>query len=236
MPAKLSRVRVRRNLLRLYEKLRAHYGTPKFWSDEPKWEIMVGAILTQNTAWTNVNKALENLKRANALDPARILEMDLAELESHLRPAGFTTSKPRRLRTLAEFLFRDYQGMPENMQGGDLSAQRARLLSLNGVGPETADAILLYVAEQPIFVVDAYTCRILARMGTWQTATGILSGQVSYTALQGLFMGHLKPEVALFKRYHALLDIHAKSTCTKRAPRCGECPLKRICLKIGVTP
>jgi endonuclease-3 related protein len=225
---------VRQNLLRLYERLRAFYGTPKFWSDEPKWEIMVGAILTQNTAWTNVNKALENLKRANVLDPARIFEMELAELEGYVRSAGFTTSKPKRLKTLAGFLLQDYQGIPENMRGGDPAAQRARLLALNGVGPETADAILLFAAEQPIFVIDAYTRRILARMGTWRAETGIFSESSSYTALQELFMRHLPPDVAVFQRFHALLDIHAKQTCTKRAPRCGECPLTRICLKVGV--
>lgn len=233
--SKLSRARVRRNLLRLHDKLRAYYGTPRFWSDEPKWEIMVGAILTQNTAWVNVNKALDNLKRAQALDPAHIFEMELDELEAHARPAGFTTSKPKRLKTLAAFLLEDYQGLPENMRGGDLNAQRARLLALNGVGPETADAILLYAAEQPIFVVDAYTRRILARMGTWHTQEGIVSEQSSYNALQDLFMQHLPPDVTLFSRFHALLDIHAKTTCTKRAPRCGECPLHRICLKVGVT-
>lgn len=230
-----SRAQVRRKLMRLYKRLHTHYGILKFWSDEPKWEIMVGAILTQNTAWVNVNRALDNLKRANALAPARILAMELAELERYVRSAGFVTSKPKRLKTLAEFLIQEYQGVPENMRGGDLAAQRARLLALNGVGPETADAILLFVAEQPIFVVDAYTRRILARMGIWHTADGILSERVSYTALQDLFMQHLPPDAALFRRFHALLDVHAKTTCTKRAPRCGACPLNRTCLKVGVT-
>lgn len=183
---------------------------------------MVGAILTQNTAWSNVEKALGNLKRANALAPERIRELSRARLTQLIRPAGFTSSKPLRLKTLANFLRREYADAPERMRGGDLHRQRAQLLALHGVGPETADAILLYVAQQPIFVVDAYTRRVLARVG-------IADEKISYHALQTLFMENLPHAPQMFQEFHALLDTHAKYICTKRAPRCTACPLADLC-------
>ena len=173
---------------------------------------MVGAILTQNTAWSNVEKALANLKRANALAPGRIRAISRARLTELIRPAGFTSSKPQRLKTLAEFLKRKYVDKPENMRGGDLPAQRAQLLALHGIGPETADAILLYVAQQPIFVIDAYTRRIMTRLG-------YVDENISYHELQNLFRAQLPPDANLFREYHALLDTHAKYLCAKRAPR-----------------
>ncbi len=188
---------------------------------------MVGAILTQNTSWTNVEKALANLKRAKCLEPSRLREIEIPVLTELIRSAGFTTRKPKRLKTLAEFLGREYGDVVETMRGGDLATQRAQLLALNGIGPETADAILLYAAEQPIFVVDAYTRRIFYRMG-WVDET------VPYAELQQLFMEHLPHNVALFNEFHALLVLHAKDTCTKRAPSCGKCPLNRMCAKRGV--
>lgn len=214
-------------LAALYEKLLAHYGAPNWWPAESRWEIMVGAILTQNTSWKNVEKALANLKRERHLEPARLRDIELEELTGLIRSAGFTSSKPKRLKILVEFLFREYGGDPANLRGGDLDARRAQLLALQGIGPETADAILLYAAEHPIFVVDAYTQRILYRLG-W------VEEKVSYQELQNLFMDHLPHEVKLFNQFHALLDMHAKYTCTKRAPRCDGCPLNEMCLKIGV--
>jgi endonuclease III related protein len=211
----------------IYARLYAHYGPQNWWPAESRWEIMVGAILTQNTAWRNVDRALENLKRANALAPKQIRTIQRARLAKLIRAAGFTASKPLRLKTLAEFLLREYDDVPENMRGGDLAKQRAQLLALNGIGPETADAILLYVAEQPIFVIDAYTRRIMAHIG-------IVDEKIPYHALQSLFMKNLPHDAALFKEYHALLDTHAKELCTKRAPRCNVCPLNEICLKVGV--
>jgi endonuclease-3 related protein len=223
--------------MELYRKLLAHYGEQRWWPHETKWEILVGAILTQNTAWTNVEKALANLRREGVLSPAALREIELARLEALVRPAGFTTSKPGRLKTLAGFLLAEYADEVDNMRGGELAVRRAQLLALNGIGPETADAILLYGAEQPIFVIDAYTRRIMGHMGTWRTPSGeIVTEKVSYVDLQELFMRHLPHDVALFQEFHALLDIHAKYTCTKRAPRCHECPLNRICLQVGVSP
>lgn len=222
-----SKSQIKTRLLRVYEKLHTRYGAQKWWPAESKWEIMVGAILTQNTTWQNAEKALTNLKRENVLEPERLREIETAQLALLIRSAGFTSSKPKRLKTLVEFLFREYDGDPLKLRGGDLEAERAQLLALDGIGPETADAILLYAAEQPIFVIDSYTRRILARLG-W------VSEKISYDALQKLFMEHLPHDAALFNEFHALLDIHAKYICTKRAPRCRECALEKMCLKSGV--
>lgn len=216
-------------LHRVYDLLLAHYGVQNWWPAESAWEIMVGAILTQNTSWQNVDKALNNLRRENLLSPAAMRTLEIARLQELVRSAGFVTSKPKRLKGLVEFLYEFYGGDTANLRGGDLNTQRAQLLALNGVGPETADVILLYVAEQPTFVIDAYTRRIFYRLG-WVPET------VTYNELQALFMSHLPVEVPLFKEYHALLDVHAKLTCTKRAPRCVECPLNDICVKRGVPP
>lgn len=214
-------------LQRIYDLLLTHYGVQNWWPAESAWEIMVGAILTQNTSWTNVARALDNLRRENLLSPAAMRELEIGRLQELVRSAGFVTSKPKRLKGLAEFLFEHYDGDPANLRGADLGTQRAQLLALNGIGPETADDILLYVAEQPTFVIDAYTRRIFYRLG-WVPET------ITYHELQALFMSHLPADVALFKEYHALLDVHAKRTCTKRAPRCEACPLNPICAKRGV--
>lgn len=238
MASKIGEGRVKgkgkRALRRVYEKLLRHYVAQNWWPAESSWEIMVGAILTQNTSWKNVERALDNLKRANALAAAPMRELDMARLTELVRSAGFTTSKPKRLKRLVEHLFQEYEGDAGNLRGRDLESQRAQLLALNGIGPETADAILLYAAEQPVFVIDAYTRRIFARMGIWQTENGVVTERVPYHELQALFMDALPHETELFQEFHALLDIHAKYTCTRRAPRCGECPLERMCLKVGV--
>ena len=214
-----------RRLEEIYLRLSSHFGPQHWWPAESSWEIMVGALLTQNTSWKNVEKALANLKRARRLEPARLRQLRTDRLAALIRPAGFTSSKPKRLKRLVAFLFRVYDGDPANMRGGDLTAQRAQLLALDGIGPETADAILLYVARQPVFVVDAYTRRIMGRMG-------LVPANVSYTELQTLFMANLPPDLALFGEYHALLDTLAKFICTKRAPRCAECPLNELCPKL----
>ena len=211
----------------IYQRLHTHYGAQNWWPHETLWEIMVGAILTQNTAWSNVEKALTNLKRAGALTPQRTRALRTTQLARLIRPAGFTSTKPQRLKTLAKFLLSVYDDAPEKMRGGDLHAQRAQLLALDGIGPETADAILLYVAAQPIFVIDAYTRRILTRMG-------LCEANVSYHALQTFFMQHLAHDAKFFQEFHALLDTHAKFICTKRAPRCAACPLSAMCLQRGL--
>lgn len=217
----------KRELMWLYKRLLAYYGVQNWWPAESAWEIMVGAILTQNTAWQNVDRALENLRRENVLNPDAMRTIELERLRELVRSAGFVTSKPGRLKGLAQFLFAEYGGDTANLRGGELDRQRAQFLALNGIGPETADAILLYVADKPTFVIDAYTRRILYRLGWTDENAG-------YDELQRLFMAQLPPDVGLFKEFHALLDVHAKRTCTKRAPRCAVCPLRRRCVRRGV--
>ena len=146
LPSKSRKNKVTKQLLLVYDKLFALYGAQNWWPAESKWEIMVGAILTQNTSWSNVDKALVKLKEADSLDAARMRGMDPARLTELVCSAGFTTSKPRRLKVLAEHLFSEYGDDPANMRGRHLETQRAQLLALYGIGPETADAILLYVA------------------------------------------------------------------------------------------
>jgi endonuclease-3 related protein len=219
--------KVRAALETVYARLLSHFGPQNWWPAETKWEIMVGAILTQNTSWRNVERALDNLKRAGVLEPARMRALRLDRLTRLVRPAGFHTTKPRRLRTLVNFLYRDYGGDPANMRWAPLAAQRAALLALDGIGPETADSILLYVAEQPVFVVDAYTRRIFARLG-------LVRPNASYDELQQLFMGHLPADVAHFNEYHALIVMHGKLICLKRVPRCSACPLDDLCPRVGV--
>lgn len=189
---------------------------------------MVGAILTQNTAWRNVDRALAELRRAGLLDPQRMREIGPAKLAPLVRSAGFTTSKPARLLALARFLFEHYGGDPINLRRADPAHLRGELLALPGIGPETADVILLYVGHHPAFVVDNYTRRILYRLG-------YIEPDITYSELRAKFMALLPHDRALYAEFHALFDTHAKRLCTKRAPLCNLCPLKRICLKRGVT-
>ncbi|MGB8647486.1 MAG: endonuclease III domain-containing protein [Anaerolineae bacterium] len=213
----------------IYARLYARFGPQHWWPGESRWEVMVGAVLTQNTSWRNVEKAMQNLKHAGKLDPAAMRRTRAATLARLIRPSGYFNLKATKLHALVRFLFKRYEGDPARMVGGDLRAQRAELLAVYGVGPETADSILLYAAEQPVFVVDAYTRRIFARLG-------LCAETASYDALQALFMRHLPPDAGYFNEYHALIVMLGKDICKKRAPRCAECPLTGVCPRIGVVP
>lgn len=214
----------------VYTRLLAHFGPQYWWPGESRLEIMVGAVLTQNTSWRNVEKAIDNLKRAGCLDPARLRAVRTARLARLIRPAGYYNGKAKKLKALIAFLYQYYDADPARMVrpvSASLQGQRRALLAVYGIGPETADCILLYVAEQPIFVVDAYTRRVCARLG-------LADENASYDELQQLFMKHLPPDAARFNEYHALLVAHGKTICTKRVARCGECPLEDVCEKRGV--
>lgn len=206
-----------------YRLLLAHFGPQHWWPGETPFEVMVGAVLTQNTAWANVEKAIGNLRAAGPLDCRLILEMPEAELAQRLRPAGYFNVKAKRLRAFCAFLDeRNVLETPEQLRGqGDLPTLRKALLAVHGIGEETADSILLYALELPVFVVDAYTRRIFQRLG-------LLKGDESYGAIQGLFQAHLPRDVALYNEYHALIVRHGKDICRPR-PRCALCPLNRIC-------
>jgi endonuclease-3 related protein len=179
---------------------------------------MVGAILTQNTAWRNVEHAIARLKEAGVLTPEglrRITERRLAKL---IRPAGYYNVKANRLKALIAFLTREFGGDLQRMFSEPISSLRGKILMVKGVGSETADSILLYAGEKPIFVIDAYTKRVLSRHG-------MITDGASYGAIQNLFMRSLPPDVALYKEYHALFVRLAKSFC-KTKPQCAGCPLE----------
>ncbi|TCJ11825.1 endonuclease III domain-containing protein [Parasulfuritortus cantonensis] len=206
-----------------YQRLAARHGPQHWWPGETPFEVMVGAVLTQNTAWTNVERAIANLKAAGLLDCAAILACPDAELAAAIRPAGYFNVKAGRLKALCRFLAeRGVAAAPERLAGQAGQAElRDALLAVSGVGPETADSILLYALGLPSFVVDAYTRRAYARLG-------LLRGDESYAEIQTLFERHLARDVGLYNEYHALIVRLGKEHCRPR-PRCPDCPLKEIC-------
>lgn len=210
-------MKARLNLI--YQKLYSHFGPQHWWPANTRFEVMVGAILTQNTSWSNVEKAIDNLKEHHLLNPDRLYRLSHQRLASLIRPAGYYNIKAKRLKHLLIFLFNSYQGNLKKMSVENLQELRQKLLSVNGIGQETADSILLYCLNKPIFVIDAYTKRILTRHR-------LVKGDASYNAVQNLFMQHLKPEVKLFNEYHALLVRLGKEFCLKKKPKCEICPLK----------
>lgn len=210
-------------LLDIYDRLLAAYGPQGWWPADSPFEVIVGAILTQNTAWTNVEKAIAHLRAAGALTPAGLLALTTDEIARLIRPAGYFNTKARKLRAFGEFLAREHAGDLDRLFALDTAALRATLLGIYGIGPETADSILLYAAGRPVFVVDAYTRRVFSRLG-------LVSDTVAYHDLQALFSGHLPPDVALFNEYHALIVRHGKGRCTRRRPGCVSCPLDTTCV------
>lgn len=209
-------------LIEIYHRLYQAYGPQGWWPGESPFEIMVGAILTQNTSWRNVERALARLKAEGLLSPERLYALPLEELSERLRPAGTYRVKAARLRAFLEYLFRVHEGDPGRLAQGELETVRRALLAVPGIGPETADSILLYGAGHPTFVVDAYTMRLLERLG-------LLPAGASYADCRTLFMAHLPPDPQLFNEYHALIVRHGKERCRKRGPRCSSCPLLDRC-------
>lgn len=213
--------RIARLLTTMYERLLAHHGPQGWWPGDGPFETIVGAILTQNTAWTNAARAIENLKAAGAMSPAALRAMSEEALAEVVRPSGYFNAKARKLKAMADFLGR-YDDSVEAWCGMAPKTLRAELLAVHGIGPETADDIVLYVAGLPSFVMDVYTQRIVDRMLPRHRLRG-------YDAYQALFERHLPHDAALFNEYHALLDAHAKDVCTKRDPRCTSCVLSDLC-------
>ncbi len=206
----------------IYRQLYAHFGPQHWWPGKTAFEVIVGAILTQNTAWTNVERALANLKRAGLLHSGRLHRSREASIAGLIRPSGYYHLKAKKLKAFTQFLFTAHRGRLSHLFRQETGALREELLAVYGIGPETADSIILYAAEQPIFVVDAYTRRIAARLG-------LTMEDASYDELQQLFMAHLPHSVPLFNEYHALLVALGKNYCTKQMPRCGACPLEEVC-------
>ncbi|MBW2475244.1 MAG: endonuclease III domain-containing protein [Deltaproteobacteria bacterium] len=205
------------------QRLDEHFGPLDWWPADSPFEVAVGAILTQNTAWTNVEYAIGNLKHAGVLDPEGLAGLASEKLEGLIRPAGFFRQKACRLQNLARHLVTDWRGDITALCSGPLASARGRLLALAGIGPETADSILLYAAARPSFVVDAYTRRIFQRIG-------LLQGNESYDEIRRLFMQHLPEKVTLYNQYHAQIVQLAKTCCRKKSPLCRACPLHQACL------
>ncbi|RME32687.1 MAG: endonuclease [Gammaproteobacteria bacterium] len=180
---------------------------------------MVGAVLTQNTAWSNVERAIDNLRAAGALDPRHIAGMEPGRLGELLRPSGYFNVKAKRLQAFCRWYLEE--GGLEALRQLPDGELRRRLLSVHGIGPETADDILLYAFDRPIFVIDAYTRRLFSRLG-------LISGDEGYEELRGWFERHLGPDVALYNDYHAQIVVQAKEVCRPR-PRCEACCLRRVC-------
>jgi endonuclease-3 related protein len=201
----------------IYKKLFKAFGPQHWWPGNTPFEVAVGAILTQNTNWGNVEKAIHNLKAAHALSAKKIHEMPVNRLAAFIRPAGYFNVKAKRLRAFMDFLIDQYRGSMKTMKEEDRDALRGKLLMVHGIGPETADSILLYALEKPIFVIDAYTKRVLSRHN-------ILDYRRSYEDFQGLFHASFKRDVKLYNEYHALFVKVGKDFCRPR-PLCPECPL-----------
>ena len=203
-------------LTRLYDTLREFFGPQDWWPAETPFEVAVGAILAQNTNWQNVIRAIDNLKRAGALDPAALHRLDHQTLGELIKPAGYYNVKAARLKNFITRLHQAHGGRLETLLALEPDELRRELLSVKGIGPETADSIVLYAARKPIFVIDAYTHRILSRLG-------LCTEDDDYHALQEMFMDNLPEDVAMFNEYHALLVNLGKHYC-KPKPRCPECP------------
>lgn len=215
---------VRKFLLLIFERLLERYGPQNWWPAETPFEVAVGAILTQATAWRNVERALENLKSRGLLDPLLLSRISEEELSELLRPSGFYREKARRVRAFANFLVERYEGSLEKLFSKSVEEVRAELLSLPGIGEETADSILLYAGGKPVFVVDSYARRIFSRLGV--DAAGR-----SYKDFQAFFMNNLPLDVCIFNEYHALLVRHGKEVCRKN-PLCERCCLEDLCSAI----
>lgn len=209
--------RLRDTLRVYYTRMHGHYGATGWWPGETPFEVAVGAILTQNTAWTNVEKTLLRLKRENLLGPKKILRCSRPTLEKALRPSGYFRVKAQRLRNFCTYLVSRHRGSMQRMARNPTEQLREELLGVNGIGPETADDILLYACDKPVFVVDAYTRRIFSRHG-------IVDPDIGYEALRAVFEKHMARDVGTFKEYHGLIVWTGKDFCRSRA-RCDGCPL-----------
>ena len=208
---------MREQLNDLYERLWQAFGPQGWWPADTPFEVALGAILTQNTNWSNVARAIANLKNDGYLDPKALRKMPEAELAIRLRPAGYYNLKAKRVKNFLDFFAHRYQNSMVLMAQKDLGSLRSELLTIKGIGPETADSILLYALNKPTFVVDAYTFRIMSRHG-------LVVEPLSYEELRQVFMDRLSADVAMFKEYHALLVRLGKDFCRPK-PKCAGCPL-----------
>ena len=214
-------------LLQMYHKLYQAFGPQYWWPGDTPFEVAVGAILTQNTNWGNVEKAIKKMKQQKMLSAKAIHEMPAAELALLIRPAGYFNIKAKRLKSFVGFLSNDFRGSMKRMKKDAMHPLREKLLNIHGIGPETADSILLYALEKPSFVIDAYTKRVLSRHK-------VMEHDRSYDDFQGLFHSTLQRDVQLFNEFHALFVQAGKTFCKRRAPLCDECPLDKWKAEDGI--
>ena len=208
-------------LSEVHRLLLACHGPQHWWPADSPFEVIVGAILTQSAAWSNVEKAILNLKESGSLAPASLRDLPLDKLARLVYPSGYYNAKALKLKSFVEYLASAHQDSLESLFSLDVQLLRNELLAIHGIGPETADSIILYAAGQPVFVIDAYTRRILLRLG-------LAAPDNDYSSLQMLFMENLPPEERLFNEYHALLVRHGKEVCRK-TPQCDSCCLADLC-------
>jgi endonuclease-3 related protein len=204
---------------KFYKELHKKFGPQGWWPADTAVECILGAILTQNTSWKNVVKALDNLKREDLISIDKLNLISTEELAALIRPSGYYNQKAVKIKNFISFLMEEFSGSLDRMFALDKSILREKLLSLKGIGPETADSILLYAGSMPVFVVDAYTWRVLSRHG-------LVPEQTSYGEIQELFTDSLQEDPVIFNEYHALLVKLGKEHCRKRQPLCAGCPLE----------
>ncbi len=203
-------------LKRIYQILLAHHGRQHWWPAQTPFEVMIGAVLTQNTAWSNVERAIDNLRQITELTPPALLSLPPEQLARAIRPSGYFNLKTQRLRYLCQFLEEHSQ-----LDQWDDSRLREGLLGVKGIGPETADDILLYAYHRPVFVIDAYTRRLFSRLG-------LLDAGLAYENMRHQLEQALNADVAVYQEYHALIVNQAKTLCRK-TPLCAICPLEQGC-------
>lgn len=209
-----------KKLMHIHQIFKKRFDQGTWWPHETPFEVMVGAILTQQTIWKNVDVAIENLKRAGLMDPRALADASIEDIEKCVRPSGFYKQKAARVQYLAKYLVDNYVGETEKLFEMDIEYVRNELLSLPGIGPETADSMLLYAGGRPKFVVDAYTFRIFTRLG--------MDFDGKYDRAQTFFEDSLPKDAELYKNFHAHLVELAKNYCRPK-PLCQECPVNEYC-------
>ena len=206
----------------IYDTLYRTYGPQDWWPADSPFEVMLGTILTQNTNWANVEKAMASLRGACELTPEGILSLNSEQLESVIRPSGYFRQKAARLHGFCRFLIDEYEGDLSRLGSVPTARLREMLLALHGIGPETADSILLYALKRPVFVVDAYTSRLFSRLD-------LCDETAKYHVVQDMFMDNLESDTEMFNEYHALIVLHCKSRCKTKVPLCDGCSLRDFC-------
>lgn len=205
-------------LLKIYKSLYDFFGPLNWWPGDTPFEIMVGAVLTQNTSWSNVEKAINNLKKENLLEPWKLYRIDKEKLAQLIKPSGYYNIKAQRLKNFINLFINEFEGSAEKMFSDDSEELRKKLLNVNGIGPETADSILLYAGKKPFFVVDAYTKRIFSRHK-------LITKDSTYYQIQEFFSQNLDKDVKLFNEFHAQIVMLGKTICTSKNPDCAKCPI-----------